>query len=85
MTLGYHKNGARVHSHNPPFTHTHTQHTMHTHILTHTYTHTHIHSLTHTYTGASVVVILVHAILMGIPDQTTDEELGIVMEDVTIS
>ena len=37
------------------------------------------------HTGATVVVILVHAIMMAVPDQTTDEELGIVMEDVTVS
>ena len=35
--------------------------------------------------GATVVVILAHAIMMSVPDQTTDEELGIVMEDVTVS
>ena len=37
------------------------------------------------HTGATVVVILAHAIMMAVPDQTTDEELGIVMEDVTVS
>ena len=41
--------------------------------------------LQHTHTGASVVAILVHSIIMSVPDQTADEELGIVMEDVTIS
>ena len=61
--------------------HAHTTH-VHTHI---THTHTQSHACTHTITGASVVVILVHALIMDIPDQTADEELGIVMEDVTIS
>ena len=37
-------------------------------------------------TGASVVLILIHAGLMGpVSNQTVDEELGIVMEDVTVS
>ncbi len=37
--------------------------------------------------GASVVLILLHAVAMGTPtpQQTVDEELGIVMEDVTAS
>lgn len=35
--------------------------------------------------GASVVVILVHAILLSVPDQSGNEELGIVMEDVIVS
>ncbi len=39
------------------------------------------------YAGASVVVILLHAAAMSTPtrQQTVDEELGIVMEDVTAS
>ena len=71
-----HAHTTHVHTH---ITHTHTQ----SHACTHT--HTQSHACTHTITGASVVVILVHALIMDIPDQTADEELGIVMEDVTIS
>ena len=35
--------------------------------------------------GASVVVVLVHAVAMSVSDQTVDEEMGIVMEDITVS
>ena len=35
--------------------------------------------------GASVVVVLLHAVLFALPEHVGDPELGIVMEDVTVS
>ena len=35
--------------------------------------------------GASVVVILLHAVAMAIPEQIMDEEVGVVMEDISAS